>query len=133
MNYVEQIIPLVTQAAGDDAFSLPIDTAHGPAALISAMVRLTAVAGTPTAVTMDVDITDGSVTRAAIAAQSIGTAAGQTRLAPTDAVKEAGDHIADQEDPNGSSPAYWRADVDFNFTGGTSPTVTGWAVLRWAV
>lgn len=133
MNFVEQIIQFTTQADADDAFSIPLDTAFGPMALVSAMVRVTAVAGSPSDVTLDVDITDGSVTRAAIAAQSIGTAAGTLRLEPTAADQEDGLHIADQEDPQASSPAYWRADIDFNFTAGTSPTVTGWAVLRWAV
>ncbi len=133
MNFIEQIVQFTTQGDADDVFSIPLDTALSPMALISVMARITAVAGSPTAVTLDVDITDGTVTRAAIAAQSIGTAAGTLRLTPTAADQEAGNHIADQEDSQASSPAYWRADVDFNFTGGSTPTVTGFAVLRWAV
>ena len=133
MNFVEQIVQFTTQADADDVFSIPLATALGPMALVEVMVRVTAVAGSPTAVTLDVDITDGTVTRAAIAAQSIGTAAGTVRLTPTASDQESGNHIADQEDSGATSPAYWRADIDFNFTAGTSPTVTGWAVLRWAV
>lgn len=132
-NFVEQIVTFTTQADADDVFSIPLDTAHGPMTLVSMMVRVTAVAGSPTAVTMDVDITDGTVTRAAIAAGSIGTAAGEVRLTPAAADREAGNDRADQEDSSASSPAYWRADIDFNFTAGTTPTVTGTAVLRWAV
>ncbi len=132
-NFVEQIVTFTTQGDADDVFDIPLDTHNGPMSLVSVMVRLDAVACSPTDVDLDVDITDGTTTRAAIAAQSIGAAAGTKRLAPAVAAMESGLHIADQEDAGGSSPAFWRAQIDFNFTGGTSPTVTGTAVLRWAV
>lgn len=132
-NFVEQIVTFTTQGDADDVFDIPLDTHNGPMSLESVMVRVDAVAGSPTDVDLDVDITDGTVTRAAIAGQSIGAAAGTTRLAPAAADKESGLHIADQEDGDESSPAFWRAQIDFNFTAGTSPTVTGTAVLRWAV
>jgi len=127
-NFVQNTLSFTTQADADDVFSIPLDLDNGPMTLVSAMVRLDAVAGSPTAVTLDVDITDGSTTQAAISGQSIGTAAGQVKLTPTQAAIEAGTHIAAQDTGDD-----WRADVDFNFTGGSSPTVSGEMVLRWAV
>ena len=132
-NFVEQVVIFSAQGDADDVFDIPLDTHNGPMSLVSVMVRVDAVAGSPTDVDLDVDITDGTTTRAAIAAQSIGTAAGTKRLAPTAADMANGLHLTDQEDAGGSSPAFWRAQIDFNFTGGTSPTVTGTAILRWAV
>lgn len=132
-NFVEHTLPFALQADADNALTVALDTAFGSMTLVSVMARITAVAGTPTGVTVDVDITDGTITRAAIAAQSIGTAAGTLRLIPTSALAEAGDDRADLEDPDGSSVAFWRADIDFNFTGGTTPTVSGVLTLRWAL
>lgn len=127
-NFTEQAFTFTTQGDADDVFQIPLDVRNGPMALVSAMVYLSAVAGSPTAVTLDVDLTDGTTTQAAIAAQSIGTAAGQSRLVPTADSKANSDHaVAIDTDNN------WRAEVDFNFTGGSSPTVTGTLVLRWAV
>jgi hypothetical protein len=128
-NFIDHILTFSSQGDADDVFQVPLDTARGPMSLVSANVYLSAVGGSPTAVTLDVDLTDGTNTRNAIAAGSIGTGAGATRLVPADADLEDGDHIADQEE----STSYWRAEVDFNFTGGSSPTVTGTLVLRWAV
>ncbi len=127
-NFVEHVLTFTTQADADDIHVVPVDTQKGPVSLESVMVYLTAVAGSPTAVTLDLDITDGSTTKAAIAAQSIGTAAGKSRLVPTAQDLEDGDHNVPQDD--GSD---WRYEIDLNFTGGTSPTVTGKVVVRWAV
>lgn len=124
-NFVEHVLEFSSQGDADDVFEVPLDTRLGPMALVSATVYLSSVSGAPTGVDLDVDLTDGTTTKNAIAAGSIGNAAGQTRLAPKADDKEVGRHIAPQDD--------WRAKVDFNFTGGTSPTVDGSLVLRWAV
>ncbi|MCA9920645.1 MAG: hypothetical protein KC445_21980, partial [Anaerolineales bacterium] len=81
----------------------------------------------PTAVTLDVDLTDGTDTLSPIAAGALGNAAGQVLLEPSAAIKFAGSDKA----PQLANPI-WRVEVDFNFTGGSSPTVTGWLVLRFA-
>ena len=126
-NFIEHIHTFTTQADADDIVEVPLNTEKHPMSLESVDVYLTAVAGAPTAVTLDLDITDGTTTKAAIAAQSIGTAAGQTHLVPTGASKAAGDHTA----PIDSTPS-WRYQIDLNFTAGTSPTVTGKVIVRWA-
>ncbi len=129
-NYVEHVLTFTTQADADNVFAIPLDTLGGPMTLVSSTSHLSAVAGSPTAVTVDIDLTDGTTTKAAVAAQSIGTAAGTTRQTPTAAVQEAGDHNVPEIDDD---DAIWRAQVDFNFTGGSTPTVTGAIVLRFAV
>ena len=126
-NFLEHTLPFTTQGDADDVFQLPLNTKHGPLTLIAATVYLSAVAGSPTAVTLDIDLTDGTTTKNAITVGSIGTAPGQTTLEPTNADQLDGNHTAPQ-DPT----PFWRAEVDFNFTGGTSPTVTGTLVLRFA-
>jgi len=127
-TFVEHRHFISAQAAANGNFPTPIDTANGPATLESVLVYLSAVAGSPTAVTLDLDITDGTTTKNAITAQSIGTAAGTVRLAPTDADRQAGNNTATVK-----AAAYWRYTLDFNFTGGSTPTVTGTIVARWKI
>ena len=126
LNFVEHVHNFTTQADADNVFTVPLSTQLGALRLIEVNVYLSAVAGSPTAVTIDVDITDGTTTNAVIAASSIGTSAGQTRITP-DSETDATANVAIDTDDN------WRYEVDFNFTGGTTPTVTGSLVLRWAV
>lgn len=133
-NFVDYLIQLTTQADADDIVDIPLDTSQGPMTLVSAMFNIESVAGSPTAITLDVDLTDGTVTRAAIAAAALGTAAARMIHRPLEADQQAGNHIADQElmSSDGSNAAMWRAQVDLNFTGGSTPTVTGELVLRFA-
>ena len=125
-NFIEHIHPFTTQDDADDVFTVPLLVNNTPLRFIEAMVYLSAVAGTPTAVTIDLDITAGTTNNSVIAAGSIGAAAGQTRLTPDSTTDGTADIPADSDDN-------WRYEVDFNFTGGTTPTVTGWLVLRFAV
>ena len=127
-NFIEHRHFFSAQAAGTGLLPTPLDTANGAATLESVTVYLSAVAGGPTAVTLDLDITDGVTTKAAISGQSLGTAAGTVRLAPTDADKQAGNNVAPVK-----ASAFWRYTLDFNFTGGTTPTLTGTVVARWRV
>jgi len=129
--HVEHVHSFSSQADADAVFAVPVDTGDGPMTLESVMVYLSAVGGSPTDVTLDVNFTDGTETLAPIAAQSIGTAAGTVRLEPTESDKVAGNQIIPAENPKASSPAYWRYTIDFNFTGGSSPTVTGTLVVRF--
>lgn len=126
-NFIDYAFAFASQADADNAITVPLDVYGHPMTLIAAIVYLSAVGGSPTAVTIDVDLTDGTTTKAAIAAQSIGTAAGQSRLTPTAADQLDGTNTVAQDTDNN-----WRAEVDFNFTGGSSPTVTGTLVLRFA-
>ena len=125
-NFIEHVHNFTTQDDADDVFAVPLAVNNTPLRFIEAMVYLSAVAGSPTAVTLDLDITDGTTTNNVIAAGSIGTAAGQTRLTPDSLTDSSADIPADSDDN-------WRYEIDFNFTGGTTPTVTGTIVLRFAV
>jgi len=127
-QFIEHTHKLSAQAAGNAIESWPLNSEGQPMTLDSVMVYLSAVAGSPTAVTIDVNITDGTVTNTPIAASSIGTAAGTTRHLPSAASKEAGTHTATIK-----TSAYWRFNFDLNFTAGTSPTVTGMIAFRWRV
>lgn len=119
-----------TEADADDIIDVPLDTRDGPLALEAVLLNITAVAGSPTGVTIDIDLTDGTVTRNAIAAAALGTAAARVRHAPLEAAKVAGDHIADQEEMSaGSNAGMWRVQADLNFTAGTTPTITADGVL----
>ena len=121
-NYIDYMIRLSAQAAGNAAFKIPLDTSLQPLTFVSAICNLSAVAGSPSAVTIDVTLTDGTTTNVVVTASSIGTAAGQTRHTP--------DAGAVTSVPIGESD--WHADIDFNFTAGSSPTVTGLLTLRFA-
>lgn len=123
-NFIEHVHNFTTQDDADDVFTVPLPVHLGPLELIEVDVYLAAVAGSPTAVTLDIDITDGTTTNNVIAAGSIGTSAGQTRLTPD---ADSTPYVEADTDDN------WRYEVDFNFTGGTSPTVTGSVVLRFAI
>jgi hypothetical protein len=125
-NFIEHVHHFTTQDDADDVFAVPLAVNNTPLRFIEAMVYLSAVAGTPTAVTLDIDITDGTTTKNAVAAGSIGAAAGQTRLTP-DSLTDGSANIPADDDDN------WRYEIDFNFTGGTTPAVTGTIVLRFAV
>ncbi len=124
-NFIEHVHNFTTQDDADNVFAVPLGVNKTPLRLIEVLVYLSAVAGSPTAVTIDVDITDGTATKNVIAASSIGTAAGQTRHTPDSETDETANIPVDKDDN-------WRYEVDFNFTGGTSPTVTGSIVLRFA-
>jgi len=78
-----------------------------------------------------VDLTDGTTTRAAMAAASLGTSAARVSHRPSESDQQAGNHIAEQEDlsTNGSNSGMWRVQADLNFTGGASPTITADGVL----
>lgn len=130
MNFVDHTFSLSTQADADGAIAIPLDTELNPATLESVAYVLTAVAGSPTGVTLDVNLTDGTTSKVAINGQSIGTAVGSGVLRPTEADQEEGNHYISQI---AAGAAVWRALVDFNFTGGTSPTVTGQVTLRFRV
>ena len=125
-NFIEHVHHFTTQDEADDDFAVPLAVNNTPLRFIEAMVYVSAVAGSPTAVTLDIDITDGTTTKNAVAAGSIGAAAGQTRLTP-DSLTDGSANIPADDDDN------WRYEIDFNFTGGTTPTVTGTIVLRFAV
>lgn len=125
-NFIEHVHTFTTQDDADDVFAVPLLVHSTPLRFVEGMVYLSAVAGTPTAVTIDIDLTDGTTTKNAVAAASVGTAAGQTRLTP-DAPADGSASIPAGSDDN------WRYEIDFNFTGGTSPTVSGALVLRFAV
>ena len=125
-NFIEHVHNFSTQDDADDVFTVPLAVNNTPLRFIEAMVYLSAVAGSPTAVTIDLDITDGSTTNNVIAAGSIGTSAGQTCLTPDSLTDGTADIPSDSDDN-------WRYEIDFNFTGGTTPTVTGSIVLRFAV
>lgn len=119
-----------TQGDGDDIIDVPLDTKFGPLTFEAVLLNIMAVAGSPTGITVDVDLTDGTVTRAALAAAALGTAAARIRHAPSAADQENGNHIADQEDMvNGSNAGMWRVQVDLNFTAGSTPTITGDGIL----
>ncbi len=124
-NHIEHALTFATQGDADNVFQIPLDLQNGPLNILSANVYLSAVAGSPTAVTLDIDLTDGTLTQSVIAAGAIGTAAGQTRLTPDDPDGEDRFLLHDTGDD-------WRLEVDFNFTGGSTPTVTGTLVLRYA-
>ena len=125
-NFIEHVHSFTTQDDADDVFVVPLLVNNTPLRFVEAMVYLSDVAGTPTAVTLDIDITDGTTTKNAVAAGSIGAAAGQTRLTPDSLTDGSADVPIDSDDN-------WRYEIDFNFTGGTTPTVTGSLVLRFAV
>ena len=125
-NFIEHVHNFTTQDDADDVFAVPLGVNNTPLRFVEADVYLSAVAGTPTAVTIDIDITDGTTTNNVVAAGSIGTAAGQTRLTADSQTDGTADIPADSDDN-------WRYEIDFNFTGGTTPTVTGSIVLRFAV
>ena len=125
-NFIEHVHSFTTQDDADDVFAVPLLVNNTPLRFVEAMVYLSAVAGTPTAVTLDIDITDGTTTKNVVAAGSIGAAAGQTRLTPDSLTDGSADIPADSDDN-------WRYEIDFNFTGGTTPTVSGSIVLRFAV
>lgn len=127
-NFVDYAFPLAAVADGDAAIAVPLDTTFGPMRLVSVMVYLSAVAGSPSGATIDVNLTDGTTTYVPILASSIGTAAGTTRHTPSDADVFAGQAVAVQE-----ATADYRATVDVNIAGGSSPTVTGTLVLRFAI
>jgi len=125
-NFIEHVHIFSAQDDADDVFVVPLLAHSTPLRLVEAMVYLSAVAGSPTAVTLDIDLTDGTTTKNAVAAGSIGTAAGQTRLTP-DSLTDGSANIPADADDN------WRYEIDFNFSGGTTPTVTGALVLRFAL
>lgn len=131
MNFVEHTIQLTTQADADAIVAPPVDTAKGPAALESVMFNITAVAGSPTAITLDVNITDGTVTNTPISGSALGTSADVLRIAPDATALAAGTHQIPVEDP--STGAWWVYNFDLNFTGGTTPTVTGVLTFRWRI
>ena len=126
MGVVEHVVTVSGQGDADGIGQFPLDTKLGPMSLEAVMVDLTAVAGSPTGVTLDVNLTDGTITKTPISGQSIGTAAGTVRLAPTEAVLDQGVHIAGQK-----QSGWWRYNFDLNFSGGSTPTVSGTIVFRW--
>ena len=129
-NFIEHTHTFTTQDDADDAIVVPLLVHNTPLRFIEAMVYLSDVAGTPTAVSIDLDITDGTTTNNVIAGGSIGNAAGQTRLTPDSQTDGSADIPADAATAGDDN---WRYEIDFNFTGGTTPTVTGALVLRFAV
>jgi hypothetical protein len=130
-NFVEHLLPFLDDQGDADAIvQIPLDTTEGPLSLESVNISLTDVSGSPTAVTLDLNVTDGSASKVPISGQSLGTSADQLRLVPTDADKAAGTHIVPEE-PAGSS-AYWYYTIDLNFTAGSTPTIDAYIVVRWA-
>ena len=125
-NFIEHTHIFTEQDDADDAIVVPLLVHNGPLRFIEAMVYLSDVAGSPTAVSIDLDITDGTTTNNVIAGGSIGNAAGQTRLTPDSQTDGTADIPPDGDDNR-------RYEIDFNFSGGTTPTVTGALVLRFAV
>lgn len=125
MNYIEHVHILSSQADADAQFPTPLTVDKKPMTLVSVAVYISAVNSTPTAINIDLNITDGTTTVTPILAQSVGTAAGQVIIQPSTAD---GYHAVAQDTDNN-----WRYNLDFNFTGGTSPHITGRAVVRWAV
>ena len=125
-NFIEHVHNFTTQDDADDVFAVPLAVHSTPLRFVEAMVYLSDVAGTPTAVTLDIDFTNGTTTKNAVAAGSIGNAAGQTRLTPDSETDGSASVPADADDN-------WRYEVDFNFSGGTTPTASGALVLRFAV
>lgn len=123
--FIEHVHILSAQAAGTAQFPTPLNVKTKPMTLDSIAVYISAVGSTPTAVTIDLNITDGTTTVTPVLAQSIGTAAGQVIITPS---TDNGYHTVAQDLDNN-----WRYNLDFNFTGGTSPTVTGRAVIRWQI
>lgn len=127
--FVDYVHVLTTQAAGNAFAVVPLNTNNGPMTLESVTVYQSAVAGSPTAVTLDVNLTDGTNTRAPIAAGAIRTSAGTTVLTPDASAAEAA--AANATAP--ADGANWRYTLDANFTGGSTPTTTGVIVTRWRV
>jgi hypothetical protein len=125
-NFIEHTHIFTEQDDADDAIVVPLLVHNGPLRFIEAMVYLSDVAGSPTAVSIDLDITDGTTTNNVIAGGSIGNAAGQTRLTPDSQTDGTADIPPDGDDNR-------RYEVDFNFSGGTTPTASGTLVLRFAV
>ena len=125
-NFIEHTHIFTEQADADDAIIVPLLVHNGPLRFIEAMVYLSDVAGSPTAVSIDLDITDGTTTNNVIAGGSIGNAAGQTRLTPDSQTDGTADIPPDGDDNR-------RYEIDFNFSGGTTPTASGTLVLRFAV
>jgi len=130
-NFIEHFIQLSTQADADAIDSIPLMTADGPMTLDSVIFFIASVAGSPTAITLDVNITDGTVTNVPILAGALGAAAATKVLRPDQSALEAGTHDVPAENENASSPAFWRYNYDLNFTGGSTPTVTGTVLFRW--
>jgi hypothetical protein len=125
-NFIEHTHIFTEQDDADDAIVVPLLVHNGPLRFIEAMVYLSDVAGSPTAVSIDLDITDGTTTNNVIAGGSIGNAAGQTRLTPDSQTDGTADIPPDGDDNR-------RYEIDFNFSGGTTPTASGTLVLRFAV
>ena len=125
-NFIEHTHIFTEQDDADDAIVVPLLVHNGPLRFIEAMVYLSDVAGSPTAVSIDLDITDGTTTNNVIAGGSIGNAAGQTRLTPDSQTDGTADIPPDGDDNR-------RYEIDFNFSGGTTPTASGALVLRFAV
>lgn len=122
---IEHVHILSSQADADAQFPTPLNVHDQPMTLDSVTVYISAVNSTPTAINIDLNITDGTTTVTPVLAQSVGTAAGQVVIKPSTA---SGYHTVAQDlDDN------WRYNLDFNFTGGTSPHITGRAVVRWRV
>lgn len=127
--FIEHTVQLTTQGDADAIVRIPMDTKHWPATLESVLVDITAVAGSPTAITLDVNITDGTTTNTPISGAALGTSADVVRHEPDDSAKAAGTHIIPMEE----STAWWVYHFDLNFTAGTTPTLTGTLTFRWRI
>ncbi len=120
-NFIEHVHTFTTQDDADDVFTMPLAADNTPLRFVQAIVYLSAVTGSPTAVTIDLDIT-GTTTNTLVAAVSIGAAAGQARQTPDSLTDGTADIPADAATAGDDN---WRYKVDFNFTRGTTPAVTG--------